>query len=705
VIKDPIALKYSRLREEEFFILSQLDGDTPLVEIKRRFEREFTPARINEDEIQNFVSQLYQSGLVISSAANQGWQLRERQRRAQWKKVVGTLSNVFALRTKGVNPERLFAWLSPKVSWMFSLPMVLLGLCIGLAALLLVGVQYDTLSMGLPTFRQFFGPGNWLLIAASIGIVKVLHEFGHGLACKRYGGEVHELGLMMLVFTPAMYCNVSDSWLLESKWKRAAIGAAGMYVELWLASIATFLWWTSSRDTTFNQLCLNIMFVCSVSTLMFNGNPLLRFDGYYILADLIEVPNLRQKASESLRRWFFWLCLGVELPADPYQPPRHRWFLAIYTIASFCYRWFVVFSILFLITRTLEPYGLAVAGRLLGLFGVVGMIGQPTWQLIKFFRSPGNMKKIKRHRVVLSCLALAAVLAVILLLPLPHHVKALLEVQPRNASAIYIAEPGVLAEIYKHPGDLVRTGERIARLENKDFQLEKSQLTARRDQVATEIKVQQRLQFEDRAASLALASLEEQLQTIEDEIAKLNTRIERLDILAPADGMLIAAPAQDRPSSSGELKRWSGSLLREANLGSSLERGEAIGQIGNPAAMDAVLVVDQNEIEFVTEGQTVNIQIESQPGRIYQTKIYELAPETMQTAPESLTTKAGGSLAAKSTADGQQMPMSASYHARAKLSGSTPRAGVRGQAKIKVGSRPLGTRIYRWASRLFHFEL
>ena len=127
-------------------------------------------------------------------------------------------------------------------------------------------------------------------------MTKVLHEFGHGLSCKHFGGECHEMGVMILVLTPCLYCNVSDSWMLPNKWHRAAIGAAGMYVEVVLASICTFIWWFTEPGL-FNYLCLNVMFICSVSTVMFNANPLLRYDGYYILADILEIPNLRQKAT------------------------------------------------------------------------------------------------------------------------------------------------------------------------------------------------------------------------------------------------------------------------------------------------------------------------------------------------------------------------------------------------------------------------
>mgnify|MGYP000497118404 CR=1 FL=1 len=120
---------------------------------------------------------------------------------------------------------------------------------LGLSALGLVIVEWDVFRSRLPAFHEFFGPGNWLLLGLVLAVTKVLHEFGHGLSCKHYGGECHEMGFMLLVLTPCLYCNVSDSWMLPSKWRRAAIGAAGMYVEIVLASIATFVWWFSAPGT------------------------------------------------------------------------------------------------------------------------------------------------------------------------------------------------------------------------------------------------------------------------------------------------------------------------------------------------------------------------------------------------------------------------------------------------------------------------
>jgi putative peptide zinc metalloprotease protein len=290
VVKEPIGLKYFRFQEEEFAILKMLDGNSSYESIKERFESEFAPQRITLQDLQHFIGMLHRSGLVAADAPGQGRQLKRRRDEYRRRELLGRLSNVLALRFKGIDPERLLNWMYPYIGWYFSKTAFFGVMAMALVAVALVTVQYDEFRAKLPAFHQFFGPNNWFWLGITLAVTKVLHEFGHGLSCKHFGGECHEMGVMFLVLTPCLYCNVSDSWLLPNKWHRAAIGAAGMYVEITLASLATFLWWLTEPGL-FNHICLSVMFVCSVSTILFNGNPLLRFDGYYILSDIAEIPN------------------------------------------------------------------------------------------------------------------------------------------------------------------------------------------------------------------------------------------------------------------------------------------------------------------------------------------------------------------------------------------------------------------------------
>ena len=248
VVKDPIALAYFRFRPEEYALLDMLDGKTSLEALKERFEARFPPRRITVEELARFVATLHRSGLVIGDRPGQGPQLFERRRQRIWKQWMAWLSNIMSLRFRGIDPDWLLERLDPWFGWLFSPPAIVAALAFVASALLLVLVNFDVFRAKLPEFHQFFAAGNWLYLAVALAVTKVLHEFGHGLSCKHYGGECHEMGMMLLVFTPCLYCDVSDSWMLPSKWKRAAIGAAGMYVEVIIAAIATYLWWNSHAE-------------------------------------------------------------------------------------------------------------------------------------------------------------------------------------------------------------------------------------------------------------------------------------------------------------------------------------------------------------------------------------------------------------------------------------------------------------------------
>ena len=317
VVKDPVGLQYYRFEEEEFAILQMLDGHSSLEQIAEQFEAEFPPQTIRTEELQQFIGMLHRSGLVITGSKGQGEQLKKLRDEKTKKQTIAKFSNILAIRFKGIDPERILNFLHQYLWWFWTKPMLIINSMIVLSAATLILVQFDVFQSKLPSFQAFFSAQNWLLLGGVLACTKILHEFGHGLSCKYFGGECHEMGVMFLVLTPCLYCNVSDSWMLPNRWHRAAIGAAGMYIEVVLASICTFIWWFSEPGFL-NYLCLNIMFVSSVSTILFNANPLLRYDGYYILSDILEIPNLRQKATSILTRKAGHLCLGIEPQEDPF---------------------------------------------------------------------------------------------------------------------------------------------------------------------------------------------------------------------------------------------------------------------------------------------------------------------------------------------------------------------------------------------------
>ncbi|MEM7479041.1 MAG: hemolysin D, partial [Planctomycetota bacterium] len=568
----------------------------------------------------------------------------------------------------------------------------------------------------LPTFEQFFSATNWIYLGTTMAVVKVLHEFGHGLSCKRYGGECHEMGFMFLVFTPCLYCNVSDSWMLPNKWNRVFIGAAGMYVELILASIATYLWWFSDPSSMFNFLCLSVMFICSVSTVVFNGNPLLRFDGYYIVMDMLEIPNLRQKATDILKRWFQQYCLGLELQENPFLPQKKQFFFALFTICSVIYRWVVVFSIMMFLMKVLEPYGLEAVGRTVAVVGLAGMIFQPLWQIVKFFRTPGRASKMKRKNVLTSLAVVTGFIVVFCFVPLPFHIECAVEIQPQAAAHVFTVEPGRLVSIQKRPGEKVESNEVIAVLHSDDlnYQLEKElgELFIARTKYETALTQG----TSDSQARAQLKAYEESVLSQTAIVKKIQERMALLSIRSPIAGTIMPVPDKEVPpqmEASEQLPSWSGNPFDNVNSEAVFTESDEICMIGDPNEMEAVLVIDQHDIDLVQkliEEKTdvgVDMKLESSRMSTITGYISDIAPREMTETSEALASQAGGSLNTEMGPDGRLRPISTSYQALVPLKDvEIPlRPGYRGHGKIYVGWKSAGWRVYRFLAKTFRFDL
>ncbi|QDT57697.1 Putative peptide zinc metalloprotease protein YydH [Stieleria bergensis] len=711
VIKEPVGLQYYRFHDEEFFILNMLDGHVSLQQIKDGFEQRFAPQKITFGDLQQFIGMLHRSGLVISNSPGQGKALRTRGRTKKNKEMMGKVANVFALRFRGFDPERILNAMLPWIGWIFTVPALFGFIGLFTAASMLLATQYDTVYARLPTFQQFFAADRWLILAATMGIVKVLHEFGHGLSCKKFGGECHEIGFMLLVFTPCLYCNVSDSWMLPNKWKRVWIGAGGIYVEMILASLAAFVWFFTKSGTTINDLCLNMMFLNVVSTVLVNGNPLLRFDGYYILMDLLEIPNLRQKSTEVLKRWFQSTCLGLELQDDPFLPTRGRLWFAMFTIASVIYRWVVVFSICWFVIKVLEPYGLEVIGRVVALIGFSGLVAQPVIQTWKFCRTPGRLSKVKRFNVAVSLAIAASVVAAVVYIPFPHHVDCAFEIRPTESGRVYAGTNGQIISTVQ-PGDQVIADETvIAELRNRDLEMQMRDLEIEEKMARSQLeKLKQRI-FTDPALAAELETQGEIIESIEHRKALLQEEADRLKIKAPISGTVIPPPNRPAPKDDrGQLDTWHGSPLDKRNRGALLSSEDLLCEIGNADDFEAILAVDEGDVQLVSAGQLVDLKLDSRRMQTFSGEIVDKSVQPLSNISSSMTSQTGGDLQTEiDPTTGQVKARNVTYQARVPLkdiAGEMPlKPGFRGSAKIHVAPKSLWQRLWRVITKTFNFDL
>lgn len=552
VVKDPVSLRYYRLKDNEHFLLQFLDGKHTLEEAQKAYEREYRPERLRLEDLEGFAQQLLTAGLAMSDSPRAGKQLYERRGKRLRREWMQTLSNILYIKIPIFDPERVLRWMLKYVWWIFSIWFFTLSVGFMLAAILLVATHFDTFRSKLPSYHEFFSLKTAVYLWVALGVVKVIHEFGHGLSCKRFGGEVHEMGGLLMCFSPALYCNVSDAWVLPNKWHRIIISFAGIYVELIIAAIATFVWWNTPTQPFIHNLSLSLMIVCSVSTIVFNANPLMRYDGYYVAADWLEIPNLREKSNRYLQNLVSHHCLGVEIPPEEYMEAWRKVLFVFYAIVSYVYRWVVTFGILYLFWTFLRPYKLEVIGNLLTLASIASMTVWPAYQMIKNIRKRGRLPDMNRTKVTVTCTVLGIVLIILVLVPVPiSRIRGLAVVQPLPdaTSQVTLKRTAILNELKVKPGESVSKGRILATFRDPEMEAKLASFVADRDSAAEYIG---RLQKQKSTAidQREKTRIEEELaQTLgRHGIAEANIKTliyiqqHELTLLAPRDGVIGTGP-------------------------------------------------------------------------------------------------------------------------------------------------------------------
>jgi putative peptide zinc metalloprotease protein len=474
-----------------------------------------------------------------------------------------------------------------------------------------------------------------------------------------------------------------------------------------LASMATFIWWFSEPGLL-NHLALRVMFICSVSTILFNGNPLLRFDGYYILSDIVEIPNLRQKSSKILQNLASQWCLGLEVPEDPFLPQRNHGFFAIYTIAAVIYRWFVFFSILLFLNKVFEPYGLKVIGQFIALMGIFGLVVMPVWKMGKFFHVPGRMDQVKRPRLYATLSIVTVLILAVVFLPLPRNVRCTVQLRAGDAASIYVKVPGRLDEVLVESGQHVDKGKTLARLTNVSLQLDVEKLEGKQSELEKQLASLRTQGVRDHSVHLQIDTVEQSLESTRKQLKQKRDDLGELHLVAPVAGTVLPPPRRkaEQPAD-GRLPTWSGSPLETKNLAVELMPSDLFCQIGDPRQLEAILAIDQGDIELVAEDQRAKLNFDAIPGTTYEGTVHDIAESKMDATPQSLTHQAGGGLAARTDQAGIARPLSSTYVARVSIDNSDDllRVGMRGRAKIRAGYQSLGGRLWRYLARTFHFYL
>ncbi len=608
VLKDPVAQRHFQLGREAYFVWEQLNGRTSATAICAAFSRQFAPRQLTSEQLRQFLGQLLGQGLVWSEAAGSGDLIERRRASASafswWSKIFGLLS----IRLRGIDPDRWLTSLAKTWGWLFSPAAAVAGLLLILSALGLWLTHLDDFASRLPEEVARWSVSDIGTFAVVLAGLKILHELGHAIACKRYGGEVRELGVLFLVFTPCLYCNVSDAWLLPSRWQRLVISAAGMWIELLIAALCLWLWW-GSEPGWFHATCLQIVFLATVSTLLFNLNPLLRYDGYFLLSDATGIPNLQQRATRELGHRVRALAGLVSEPRPrDLQPTTARW-LAVYAAASLIYRIWMVFTIVWIMDRWLEPQGLRLLSQLIAASTIGALVLAPVMALWHSLRTPESRRMWQFDRPV-RLLLTATVLAVILLWPWPGRILAPMVLMPANARGVFVTQAGELTRVVP-AGSEVQQGDVIAVLRQPELERELVRLEGEVARARQLVESLQRRQILDERVRWQMPAAERHLQNTEAQRAQRERESQELIVRAPQSGRLWPVPAATATTGRTRLPGWTGSPLESRNLGCWLEAGTQLGWIGTGSGLEAMAIVSQTEAARIPAGAATDLVADS----------------------------------------------------------------------------------------------
>jgi putative peptide zinc metalloprotease protein len=655
VIKDPVCLRYYRFSRQEYFVFRLFDGRHTMEEVQESFEEEFKPLRLELSDLEGFARQLVTAGLVQNEQPGSARHLFERRAKQRRLRRLATVSNILYLKIPVFDPDRLLTWLYARLWWIFTTWFFVASVGLMLAAVFHVLLHYGTFQAKLPAYQEFFTWNSVLYMWLSLGVVKIIHEFGHGLSCKAFKGECHEMGVLLMCLSPALYANVTDAWTLADKWKRIIISFAGIYVELVIAAIATFVWWYTPAYPTANNIALCIMVLCSVSTIMFNANPLMRFDGYYMLADWLEVPNLREKANRFLNNLFLSKGLGIEVPPEPYMAPGRKWLFVIYAIASWVYRWVVTFSILWFLADFLGPK-LKVLSQMLAIMSLASLFVWPAYKVVKNIRQRGRLPDMKAARVYVTLGALAALLLAFFFLPLPVgrvHETGLVAVDPEALEGVMLSEPAYLESLADvRPGQSVRRGQELALFKSAQLEVELARAqAAKMAEHATADRLKESATDARRGGDTAaeyrfLAEYKRarvRAETADDEVARLLARQARVrEMKAPRDGVLVTAPRRDEVG-----KLFDKGFTETAPLFAVGDPGRLIVKVPVTPPNFRVLRED-----LAARGELdASIYAKGRSDHVFSGKVRRLPAQNAATVPLALTQRGGGSLAVKPSED------------------------------------------------------
>ncbi|HUF36597.1 MAG TPA: HlyD family efflux transporter periplasmic adaptor subunit [Gemmatimonadales bacterium] len=595
IVKDPSTRKYFRFRPVEIAVMHELDGKRTTAEAAAMLAAK--GLKVSAAAIGKFADRLKAMGLVERTLGERSVLLMERLRaqRRQRLRQGPFKGDIFRLRWSMGDPDHFMDRTMPYLRFCFTRGFVLASLALFAVYFVILAVKWPAFAGALSDLYHFrMSAGDVFILWLTGTTVIMIHEFGHGYACKYFGGQVHEIGAMLLYFEPAFFCNVNDAWTFPELKARLWVTAAGSWIQMVVAGIAAIVWWAATPETLISQVALSAVLIGGITTVVVNLNPLIPLDGYYALSDWLEVPNLRQRAFGHLGWLVKRRLFRSDVPMPPADEREQRIFL-VYGLLAAAY----IGSILFFIGGAVHGWlSAALGGFGVALFlGIVYVMARDAvrvwsreagaaWRRWRAGRSEGQRR---RGPTRLAAGAAVVVLAGALV-PRPITVTGGLTVAPASRIALVAPDTGVVVEVLAREGSRVAAGTPLARIRSFDLEHDsRSALLAADSLRLREGQARARGDEGDVARHAALRS---------GETARsvgLARRIESLTLRAPSPGVVLTARPEER-------------------VGVWVSIGDTVLELGDPAAFEARIALDDAGASQVRAGQRVRMVLHAGDG-------------------------------------------------------------------------------------------
>ena len=661
VLQDPFNNQFFRLRPEAHDFVLHLRPDRTVEEVwEECLDRSPDEAPGQEDVIQ-LLTQLYFANLLYFELPADSEKLFERYKKRRRREIRSKLMSIMFMRIPLLDPDNFLKRLMPVMKFLVSPVGAIVWLAVVATA---TKVVLDDFDAAMEQVQGILAPDNLILLYLGLVLIKTLHEFGHAVVCRRYGGEVHTMGVMLLVFTPIPYMDATSSWAFRSRWKRAFVGAAGMITEIFVAAVAAFVWAYTGTGTV-HSLAYNMMFIASVSTLLFNANPLLRFDGYYILSDLLDIPNLSTRAFKQLRHIGEKYLFGYRDSTSGALNVREATWLSCFGLLSGVYRVLVFTGIVLFVADKFF-----IAGLIMAAVCVVSWLIVPISRFINYLISSPRLAKTRPRAAAVSLGTLAVVLVFLAVIPFPNRFRAPGVLEAVQYLQVVNDAPGYVQAVLTPSGEWVIEGTPLMQLKDQELEFE---ITATRAQLL------ETLQLERVAFQLEKADLEpirKRLEVIESRLLDLEQKRADLLVKARQPGIWVA------PQSNELVGAW-------------VPRGSLLGEIVNEELFRFSAVVSQNEAAslFVEQIGKAEVRLYGQAGTNLEVQDFQIIPFQHDRLPSAALGWYGGGEVPVSVSDetGLQAaePFFQIYASLQPAPNTTFLHGRGGRIRFSLGPRPL----------------